>query len=66
MEGIKLIGRYGGNAKHTMFFIVETDDVNAIQTFLFRGFKRCSALFRGFKRCSATVTPVSEVPVPRA
>ena len=55
VEGIRVIGRYGANAQHTMFFIVEADDVNAIQKFL----------FPGFKRCTATITPVSEVPVPR-
>jgi hypothetical protein len=54
-EGVTLIGRYGANAQHTMFYIVEADDVNAIQKFL----------FPGFKRCTATVTPVSEIPVPR-
>src|SRR5262249_759625 len=39
VEGLKLIGRYGANAQHTMFYIVETDDVNALQKFLFPGFK---------------------------
>lgn len=53
--GIRLIGRYGANAQHTMFYIVEADDVDALQLFL----------FPGFKRCTATITPVSEVPVPR-
>jgi hypothetical protein len=55
VEGIELIGRYGANAQHTMFYILDTDDVNAIHKFL----------FPGFKRCTATITPVSEVPVPR-
>jgi hypothetical protein len=55
VEGVKLIGRYGANAQHTMFYIVEADDVDALQKFL----------FPGFKRCTATITPVSEVPVPR-
>ncbi len=53
--GIKLIGRYGANGQHTMFFIVEADDVNAIHKFL----------WPGFLRCTSTVTPVSEVPVPK-
>ena len=47
LEGLKLIGRYGANAQHTMFYIVEADDVNALQKFL----------FPGFKRCTATITP---------
>ena len=55
VPGLKLIGRYGANAQHTMFFIVEADDVNAVQKFL----------WPGFKRCTSTVTPVSEVPVPK-
>lgn len=53
VEGIKLIGRYGANAQHTLFFIVEADDVNAIHRFL----------FPGFERCTSTITPVSEIPV---
>ena len=55
VEGIKVIGRYGANAQHTLFFIVEADDVNAIHKFL----------FPGFTSCTSTVTPVSEVSVPR-
>jgi hypothetical protein len=55
VPGIKLIGRYGANAQHTLFFIVEADDVNAIHKFL----------WPGFKICTSTVTPVSEVPVPK-
>ncbi len=53
--GIKLIGRYGANGEHKLFYIVEADDVNAIHKFL----------WPGFMRCTATVTPVSEVPVPK-
>ena len=55
VENVTLIGRYGANSQHTLFFIVETDDVNALQKFL----------FPGFKRCTSTITPVSEVPVPK-
>jgi hypothetical protein len=36
-----------------MFFIVETDDWQALQRFL----------EPGFKRTTATITPVSEVPI---
>ena len=53
VPGVKLIGRYGANSEHTLFFIVEADDAMAIQRFL----------WPGFKRCTATVTPVIEVPV---
>jgi hypothetical protein len=53
VPGVKLIGRYGANAQHVLFYIVEADDAMAIQRFL----------WPGFKRCTATVTPVIEVPV---
>jgi hypothetical protein len=55
VPGLKLIGRYGANGQHILFYIVETDDVNAIHKFL----------WPGFKRCTSTVTPVSEVTVPK-
>jgi uncharacterized protein DUF3303 len=55
VPGIKLIGRYGANAQHTLFLIVEADDVNTLHKFL----------LPGFKRCTSTITPVSEVPVPK-
>ena len=53
VPGIKLIGRYGANGQHTLFFIVETDDWQALQRFL----------EPGFRRTTATITPVSEVPI---
>ena len=55
VEGITLIGRYGANAQHTLFYVVEADDVNAIHKFL----------WPGFRICTSTITPVSEVPVPK-
>lgn len=53
VEGVKLIGRYGANSEHVLFFIVEADDWNALQRFL----------LPGFKRCTATITPVAEIGV---
>ena len=53
-EGITLVGRYGANAQHTMFYVVEADHVDALQKFL----------WPGFTKCTSTITPVSEVPVP--
>jgi hypothetical protein len=50
VEGVRLIGRYGANSQHTLFYIVEATDWQALQRFL----------FPGFKRATATVTPVSE------
>jgi hypothetical protein len=54
-EGLTLIGRYGANAQHTLFYVVDAVDVDAIHRFL----------RPGFKSCTSTVTPVSEVPVPK-
>jgi len=53
VPGVKVIGRYGANSQHILFYIVEADDAMAIQEFL----------WPGFKRCTATVTPVIETPV---
>jgi hypothetical protein len=53
-EGVKLIGRYGANSEHVLFFIVEANDWNALQRFL----------LPGFRRATATITPVGELPVP--
>ena len=48
--GVTLIGRYGANAQHTMYYIVEADDWQAIHRFL----------LPAFKRATATITPVSQ------
>ncbi len=53
VAGVKLLGRYGANAQHTLFYIVEADDAHALQLFL----------WPGLKRCTATITPVIEHPV---
>lgn len=53
VPGVTLVGRYGANAQHTLFLVVEADDVNDLHTFL----------WPGFTRCTSTITPVSEVPV---
>jgi len=42
-------------AQRDEFFTVEADDVNAIHKFL----------WPRFTRCTSTITPVSEVPVPK-
>ena len=55
VEGINLIGRYGANSEHTMYFIVEADDWQALQKFL----------LPGFQTTTARITPVSEIPVER-
>ena len=53
VPGVKVIGRYSANAQHTLFFIVEAEDVNSLHLFL----------LPGFRRCTSTITPVSESPV---
>jgi hypothetical protein len=53
VEGVTVIGRYGANSEHTLFFVVETDDWQALQKFL----------MPGFAKTTARITPVSEVPV---
>ncbi len=53
VEGVKLIGRYGANAEHTMFYIVETDDWQALHRFV----------LPGFKRATCKITPINEHPV---
>jgi hypothetical protein len=50
-----VLGRYGANSQHTIFYVVEAEDAMAIQQFL----------WPGFRRCTATITPVIEVPVQR-
>jgi hypothetical protein len=55
VDGLTLVGRYGANAQHTLFYIVESDDVTTLQKFL----------WPGFNSCTSTITPVSEVPVPK-
>ena len=34
VKGLKLLGRYGANSEHTLFYIVETDDIDALNKFL--------------------------------
>ena len=51
--GLKLIGIFGAFAEHEIYYLVETDDMEAIQKFL----------FPGFKRCTCRITPVVEEPI---
>lgn len=53
--GIQVIARYAAHAEHTMFFIVEAEDMQAVTRFL----------LPGFKRCHADITPVSVEAVQR-
>jgi hypothetical protein len=51
--GVRLVGRYGANAEHTLYYIVDAEDWQALQGFL----------LPGFKRATCTITPVNEEPV---
>lgn len=54
-KGITVKGRWGDWGHHTIWYLVETDNIEAIQRFL----------DPGMKRCTATVEPVSEAPIKR-
>ncbi len=53
VEGLNVKAIYGAFAEHEIYYIVETDDVENIQKFL----------FPGFKRCTARITPVAEAAI---
>ncbi len=48
-KGVKLQAIYGAYPQHTIWYVVEADNVEAVQEFL----------TPGFLRCTSTVTPVS-------
>jgi hypothetical protein len=52
-EGVKLLAMYGAFAEHVIYYVVEANDVEAVDDFL----------FPGFKRCTSKITPVSQVPI---
>lgn len=51
-EGVQVVGVYGAFMEHTVYFIVEATDINALNRFL----------LPGMKTCSAEITPVSDSP----
>jgi hypothetical protein len=53
VEGLMLRAMYGAFSEHVIYYIVEADNVAAIQKFL----------VPGFKRCTCKITPVSEEPI---
>ena len=50
VEGIVLRGMYGAFPEHVIYFLMEADNVDAVQQFL----------LPGFKRCTCKITPVKE------
>jgi hypothetical protein len=52
-EGVKLLAMYGAFPEHVIYYIVEAETLEAIQGFL----------YPGFKRCTSKITPVSQEPI---
>ena len=52
-DGVTAVGIYGAYAEHTMYYIVEADDIKAVHRFL----------LPGFERCASDVTPVASLPI---
>ena len=52
-KGVKLQAMYGAYPQHTIWYVVEADNVEAVQEFL----------TPGFLRCTSTVTPIASVPM---
>ncbi|MBI2909874.1 MAG: hypothetical protein HYX92_19725 [Chloroflexi bacterium] len=50
VQGLKIVAAYGAYSEHTLYYVVEASDYDAIENFL----------TPGFKRCTATITPVSQ------
>ncbi len=55
VQGATMKGRWGAWAHHTIWYLVEADNLEAIQRFL----------DPGMKRCTCTVEPVGEAPIQR-
>lgn len=54
VEGVDLKASYGAFMEHTVYMIVETDDLEKLNKFL----------LPGMKVCTTTITPVSAEPLP--
>jgi len=52
-KGVKLVAIYGAFPEHIIYYIVEAQDIDAVEGFL----------LPGFKRCTSKITPVSQKPV---
>ena len=44
VEGLKLVAMYGAFSEHEMYFIVEADNMKAVNKFLDPGLTRCSSI----------------------
>jgi hypothetical protein len=54
VEGVEVKAFYGAFMTHTIYLVVEADDVEQLNQFL----------LPGMKVCTARITPVSERPMP--
>ena len=43
VAGVKVMGAYGSFVGHTMYYLVEADNLDALNQFLVPGMKTCSA-----------------------
>ncbi|MBI2848201.1 MAG: hypothetical protein HYX83_03410 [Chloroflexi bacterium] len=55
-KGVKLIAMYGAFAEHVIYYIVEANDIAAVDAFV----------APGWNRCTCRVTPVSSQPLIKA
>ena len=54
-RGITVKGRWGAWSQHIIWYLVETDSLDALQRFV----------DPGMKRCTCTIAPVGESPIKR-
>jgi hypothetical protein len=52
-QGVKLLAMYGAFAEHVIYYVVDANDVEAVNDFF----------FPGFERCTSKITPVSQMPI---
>jgi hypothetical protein len=50
VEGVTLRARYGAFSEHVIYYIVDSESLDAVRRFL----------LPGFKRCTSKITPVSD------
>jgi hypothetical protein len=52
-KGVKCLAMYGAFTEHVIYYIVEAENLEAIEAFV----------YPGFKRCTSKITPVSQEPI---
>jgi hypothetical protein len=55
VAGVQVQGLYGAFMEHTIFMVVEADDLEQLNLFL----------LPGMRTCTTTITPVSTEPLPQ-